>query len=103
MFNCPIEVALHVIGGKWKCLILWHLRSGAFRTSELKRAIPNISEKMLIQQLRELELDEVVHREVFQEVPPRVEYSLTEHGCTLDSALEALCEWGKQHEEHVGT
>ncbi len=99
-YNCPIEVTLDVIGGKWKCLILWHLRDGSFRTGELRRIIPRISEKMLIQQLRELESDGIIHREVFQQVPPRVEYSLTQHGRTLNTALEALCEWGQEHSDY---
>ena len=96
-FNCPIEVTLDVIGGKWKCLILWHLRGRPYRPGELRRLIPNISEKMLTQQLRELEADGVVRREAFGEVPPRVEYSLSEHGRTLNGVLETLCGWGEVH------
>jgi len=97
--SCPVETALQAIGGKWKCVILWFLRDKPYRTGELKRQIPGISEKMLIQQLRGLEKHGVVERQVFQEVPPRVEYSLTPHGRGLEPALEALCQWGKQHEK----
>lgn len=98
IYGCPIESALEAIGGKWKCVILWHLRAGSFRTSELRRAIPRISEKMLIQQLRDLEADALVRRDVFEQVPPRVEYSLTDHARALQPALDALCAWGASHE-----
>ncbi len=97
--SCPVETALRAIGGKWKCVILWFLRKRAYRTGELRRQIPGISEKMLIQQLRDLEATGVVHRQVFHEVPPRVEYSLTEHGRALEPVLEALCDWGLRHEK----
>lgn len=102
-YNCPIELTLDTIGGKWKGVILWHLQEqGALRTSELRRAIPRISEKMLIQQLRSLEAAGVIQRQVFHTVPPHVEYSLTAHGRNLEGALKALCDWGKQHEQHLG-
>ena len=92
-----IGCAFDVIGGKWKAVILRELREQALRFGELKRALPGISEKMLIQQLREMETDGIVHREVFHEVPPRVEYSQTRLGATLDAALAALAEWGDRH------
>ncbi len=95
-FNCPIEVTLDVIGGRWKALILWHLRDGEHRTGALRRRIPNISEKMLIQQLRQLEAAGVVERTIYREVPPRVEYALTERGRSLGPALEAMCDWGSR-------
>jgi DNA-binding HxlR family transcriptional regulator len=88
---------LDVIGGKWKALILWELHAHPVRFGELKRRVPGISEKMLIQQLRELEADGVVHREVFHEIPPRVEYSVTKLGSSLNDALTPLCEWGERH------
>ena len=98
-FACPIETAVDAIGGKWKCVILWHLREGPQRTSALRRVIPRISEKMLIQQLRDLEARGIVRRQVFEQVPPRVEYSLTRHGRALQPSLDALCEWGVRHEK----
>ncbi len=99
----PVESALHAIGGKWKPLILWHLLEETRRFGELRRQIPDITQKMLTQQLRELEGDQLVHREVYAEVPPRVEYSLTDLGRTLESVLNVLCDWGKTFEEHRGS
>jgi DNA-binding HxlR family transcriptional regulator len=78
-----VHTALKIIGGKWKLLILWHLKVGGRRFSELKRLIPEIAEKMLIQQLRELEKDEIVNRNVQSDVPPKVEYSFTAYGESL--------------------
>lgn len=92
-----VQVTLGVLGGKWKLLILWHIRSQPRRFSELKRLIPQISEKILIQQLRDLEKDEIVHRNDHAEVPPRVDYSFTEHGESLKPVLETLCKWGEAH------
>ena len=88
---------LEMIGGKWKGLIVWELSARPVRFGVLRRLIVGISEKMLIQQLRELETDGLVHREVFHQVPPRVEYSLTPLGQSLNDALTPLCEWGKAH------
>jgi len=96
-YYCPVEVTLEKIGGKWKPLILWHLRARTLRFRELAREIPNITEKMLTEKLRELEADGLVHREVYRQVPPRVEYSLTSYGRGLDGILQQLCDWGKQH------
>lgn len=96
-YTCGLVPALEVIGGKWKALILWEMHAQPRRFGELKRLVPGISEKMLIQALRELEADGIVHREVFHEVPPRVVYSVTEFGATLNTALEPLCCWGEQH------
>lgn len=97
-FHCPVEATLDVIGGKWKVVILFHLtHDGTHRFAELRRKIPGVSERMLTQQLRELEEDGIVHREVYAEVPPKVEYSLTEYGKTLRPITEVMCEWGQRH------
>ncbi|QNK68777.1 winged helix-turn-helix transcriptional regulator [Variovorax sp. PAMC26660] len=100
-YNCGIGPAFDVIGGKWKAVILWELHAKPCRFGELKRLLPGISEKMLIQQLRELETDGIVHREVFHEVPPRVEYSETKLGATLNTALGALADWGDLYAKRV--
>jgi DNA-binding HxlR family transcriptional regulator len=96
-FHCPVEATLDVIGGKWKVVILFWLRDEVRRFSDLKRNIPGISERMLVQQLRELEEHGIVHREVYPEVPPRVEYSLTPYGRTLRPITDLMCAWGKTH------
>jgi DNA-binding HxlR family transcriptional regulator len=97
-FQCPVEATLAVIGGKWKAVLIFHLMTdGAQRFAELRRKTRGISERILSRQLRELESDGIVHREVFAEVPPRVEYSLTEYGESLRSVTEAMCRWGKRH------
>ena len=94
--HCPVEAILTVIGGKWKVLIIWHLRELALRFGELKRQMPaSLTQQMLTQQLRELEADGVVHREIFAQVPPRVEYSLTEFGRSLQPVLHAMSQWGE--------
>lgn len=95
-YRCPVEITLSVIGGKWKAVILWHLSHKTLRFSQLRRRLPGITQKMLTQQLRELERDGLLHREVFAEVPPRVEYSLTGLGRTLRPMLSLMCEWGKE-------
>jgi DNA-binding HxlR family transcriptional regulator len=100
-YSCGIDAAIDVVGGKWKVLILWALHDGYQRFGELRRLIPGISEKVLIQQLRELEADEIVHREVYREVPPRVEYSLTDFGVSLNEALGPLGDWGSEHRERI--
>ncbi len=100
-YGCGLEAALAVVGGKWKPLVLYHLVLGARRFGELRRAVSGISEKMLIQQLRELEADGVVAREDFREIPPRVEYSLTAFGVSLSQALLPLCDWGREHMERI--
>ncbi|NHN35398.1 winged helix-turn-helix transcriptional regulator [Paenibacillus agricola] len=96
-FNCEKELTLSVIGGKWKLVILWHLgREGPQRYSELQRLLPKITHKMLSGQLKELMDDGIIHREVFPEVPPRVEYPMTNLGMTLLPLLEMMYEWGKK-------
>ncbi|WP_439116333.1 winged helix-turn-helix transcriptional regulator [Paludifilum halophilum] len=99
IYNIPIEATIEVMGGKWKSIIIYHLQEGTKRFNELKRLIPNITQKMLTQQLRELEQDEIVNRYVYAEVPPKVEYSLTEYGKTLQDILDQMCSWGIRHIE----
>ena len=101
-YNCPVEAAIQVFGGKWKPLILWWLQQRTWRFAELRRQIPRIKEKMLTQQLRELEADGIVERRVYPAVPPKVEYSLTEYGRSLKRALRSICDWGRAHMERIG-
>ncbi|MDI9219650.1 helix-turn-helix domain-containing protein [Pantoea sp. EA-12] len=91
---CGLDVALHYIGGKWKPIILFHMQSGPHRFGEIKRLIGGISEKVLIQQLKDLTEDGILIRHDFQELPPRVEYKITDFGRSLARALQPLCEWG---------
>ncbi|MFA6114118.1 MAG: helix-turn-helix domain-containing protein [Sphingomonas sp.] len=93
----PAERALKVIAGRWKPIILYHLFDGPRRLSDLKRQMPEISQKVLIQQLREMEEHGIVHREVYRQVPPRVDYSATPLGLSLEPVLLALCDWGRHH------
>ena len=92
--NCPVEATLELIGGKYKALILWHLSESKLRFSELRKVITNATPKMLTQQLRELEAQALIHREVFPVIPPKVEYSLTELGKSLMPILVAMRDWG---------
>ncbi|MDD1681915.1 MAG: helix-turn-helix transcriptional regulator [Methanoregula sp.] len=96
-FHCPVEAALDVIGGKWKPLILWALGDEVMRFGELQKALPGVNTKMLTKQLRELEEDGVIRRKIYPEVPPRVEYTITDFGKTLIPILEALCNWGAEY------
>lgn len=96
-YNISVEATLEVIGGKWKTVILCHLTHGKKRTSDLKRVMPAITQKMLTQQLRELEADGIVSRIVYNQVPPKVEYELTEYGWSLKPILDSLCSWGERH------
>lgn len=91
---CPVEATLELIGGKYKALILWHLSEGTLRFSELRKVIHNATPKMLTQQLRELESQQLIHREVYPVIPPKVEYSLTETGRSLMPLLVAMRDWG---------
>ncbi|MFI7501320.1 winged helix-turn-helix transcriptional regulator [Streptomyces sp. NPDC049687] len=103
-YICGIDAALDVVSGKWKGLILWELDTHRVRRfAELRRGLPGVSEKMLTQHLREMEQDGLVHREVYAEVPPRVEYSLTEHGRTLNQALGPLGAWGVERMRREGS
>lgn len=94
--NCPVEATLDLIGGKYKALILWHLSQKTLRFSELKKVI-SATPKMLTQQLRELEDKQLIHREVFPVIPPKVEYSLTELGKSLMPILVAMRDWGTEY------
>jgi DNA-binding HxlR family transcriptional regulator len=102
-YNCGLEAALDVVGGKWKVLILWPLKTAPRRFGELRRGVPGISEKMLIQHLKEMELDGIVTRTDHKEVPPRVDYALTPFGESLCDALTPLCEWGHLHMARIET
>jgi DNA-binding HxlR family transcriptional regulator len=99
--KCPVETALDVLAGKWKILILWYLRSETKRFNELQKLLPRTTQKMLIQKLRELEEDGIIHREVYPVVPPKVEYSLTKYGETLKPIIKQLYLWGEIHKERV--
>ncbi|MBP9700521.1 helix-turn-helix transcriptional regulator [Candidatus Woesebacteria bacterium] len=96
--SCHVDTTLQVIGGKWKPIILWHLTQQTLRFSELEKRINGITQKMLTQQLREMEADRLITRTVYPQVPPKVEYSLTDHGKSLQSVLQALSAWGSAHE-----
>lgn len=93
-YGCPVELTLGAIGGKWKVLILWQLTGRTLRYSELRRALPGITHKMLAQQLRELEADDLIHREVYPVIPPKVEYSLAPAGERLRPVIDAMAAWG---------
>ncbi|ARU51793.1 transcriptional regulator [Cellulosimicrobium cellulans] len=102
-YVCGLDAAMDVVSGKWKSLVLWELEDhGVRRYAELKRGLPGVSDKVLAQQLREMEADGLLVREVFPEVPPRVEYSVTEHGSALNAALESLGDWGRDRIERIG-
>lgn len=101
-FNCAKELTLSIISGKWKCVILWHLgHEGTHRFGELQKLFPKISHKMLTNQLRELEEDGIIKREVYPEVPPKVEYSMTELGMTLIPIIDMLYDWGRKRIEDI--
>ncbi|MFI6286028.1 winged helix-turn-helix transcriptional regulator [Streptomyces sp. NPDC051018] len=100
-FTCGLDAAISVMGGKWKGLILFSLGDGPLRFGELRRAVPGISERMLTLQLREMETSGLLHREVFHQVPPKVEYSLTEFGHSLNTALAPLGAWGEEHLDRI--
>ncbi len=95
--NCPVGTTLHLIGGKYKSLILWKLTNNTLRFSHLRKAVPGATPKMLTQQLRELERDGLIHRKVYPVVPPKVEYSLTALGRSIQPVLEAMYEWGSSY------
>ncbi|AJP06005.1 transcriptional regulator [Streptomyces cyaneogriseus subsp. noncyanogenus] len=101
-FVCGLDAAISVMGGKWKGLILFSLgEEGPLRFGELRRAVPGISERILILQLREMEASGLVDRKVYHQVPPKVEYSLTDFGSSLNTALAPLGQWGEEHMERI--
>lgn len=100
-FGCSVEVALDVVSGKWKGVILFHLLKETKRFNELRRMLPDVTQRMLTLQLRELEEDGVVHREIYHQIPPRVEYSLTEFGRTLEPILLLMRDWGDEYTAKV--
>ncbi|NKB77758.1 MAG: transcriptional regulator [Gammaproteobacteria bacterium] len=97
--GCPVESALEVIGGKWKGVILYLLLSDTIRFNEMRRLMPGITQKMLTKQLRELEADNLILRKVYPEIPPKVEYSVTDYGKTIEPVIHALQVWGSLHLE----
>ena len=101
--NCPVATTLGVVGGKWKTIILYHLNEEVHRFAELKRLLPGITQKVLTEQLRELERDGIVLRKIYAQIPPKVEYSLSEYGKTLRPVLKSMCEWGTAHEQRTPT
>ncbi|UFU06116.1 winged helix-turn-helix transcriptional regulator [Ruania halotolerans] len=100
---CPVEVAISAVGGAWKLTIVKHLLTGTLRFGELRRAVGPVSERTLARQLRELETDGLIHREVYAEVPPRVEYSLTGLGASLREVVTAMDAWGAVLSREVET
>lgn len=97
--DCAIAYAIGIVGGKWKLAILYYLAHGTKRFNQLRRLMPEVTQQMLTLQLRELERDGIVHREIYAQVPPKVEYSLTAHGRTLEPILLALGVWGETHRQ----
>lgn len=95
--GCPVEAALGLIGGKWKGILLYHLMSGTLRFNEIRKRVPGVTQRMLTTQLRELEADGLILRVVYPQVPPRVEYSLSDRGRTLQPVIMALKAWGERH------
>jgi len=100
--GCPVEATLALIGGKWKGVVLWHLLQGTLRFNEIRRRLPNVTQRMLTNQLRELETDGFIIRTVYPEVPPKVEYSLSERGRSLEPVILALKAWGEANVEGAG-
>jgi DNA-binding HxlR family transcriptional regulator len=97
LYNCPVELTVEIMGGKWKSRILWHIQKKPYRYGELRRLIPNITQKMLTQSLRELEEDGLIVRKVLDGHLLKVEYSLTEYGVSATPLLELMSQWGKAH------
>jgi len=97
----PVNITLKVIGGKWKPLLMWLISQDTLRFNELQKAMPGITQKMLTQQLRELESDGLIKRKVYAVVPPKVEYSLTDYGQTLEPVLKSMATWGKAHKDRL--
>ncbi len=100
-FGCPVEAALEAISGKWKGVILYHLQEDTWRFNELRKLIPDITQRMLTKQLRELEADKIIKRKIYPEIPPKVEYSMTDFGLTLKPVIKSLQEWGMKYIERL--
>lgn len=100
-YNCPVEATADILGGKWKTVILYYLLQGSKRFNELRRLLPEVTQRMLTLQLRELEQDGIVHREIYKEIPPKVEYSLTEFGTSLGPIVAQMLDWGERYLEQV--
>lgn len=100
-YNCSIDITMDLIGGKWKIKILWYLSMGTKRFSELQKLLPGITQKMLVNQLREMESTDLLSRKVYPVVPPKVEYSITSYGLDLKDTLFEMCKWGTNYaKEH---
>ncbi|KOF56529.1 MULTISPECIES: winged helix-turn-helix transcriptional regulator [Clostridium] len=97
--SCPMDITINILSGKWKLSILWHLSQNIVRFNELQRLLPNITQKTLTMQLRELEKSGIIYRKIYAEVPPRVEYGLTQVGESLNPILSSMCEWGKDYKK----
>lgn len=100
-YSCPVEATADIIGGKWKTVILYYLFQGPKRFNELRRLLPLVTQRMLTRQLRELEQDGIVHRKIYQEVPPRVEYSLTSFGTSLGPIIVHMRDWGEGYMDQI--
>lgn len=100
-FACPVAATVDVLGGKWKALVLYHLMTGTKRFNEMRRLIPDVTQRMLTRQLRELEADGIIDRLIYREIPPKVEYSLTALGVTLVPIIVAMRDWGEQFEARM--
>jgi DNA-binding HxlR family transcriptional regulator len=100
-YGCPVEATADVLGGKWKAVILFYLFEGPKRFNALRRLLPDVTQRMLTRQLRDLELDGLVHREIYKEIPPRVEYSLTEFGASLGPIIVQMRDWGEAYIEQL--
>ncbi|MCY7009159.1 helix-turn-helix domain-containing protein [Fusobacterium simiae] len=101
-FNCPLELTMDIVKGKWQCVILWHLRLGPLRFGQLQRRLPGVTQKMLSQQLLKLEQDCLLTRKVYPIIPPKVEYSLTEVGESFIPILHSMYSWGKNYSKMFG-
>lgn len=97
--QCPMDVTINILSGKWKMSILWHLSKGVIRFNELQRLLNNITQKTLTLQLRELERDGIIYRKIYAEVPPKVEYGLTKLGESMKPILRSMCDWGKNYQK----
>jgi DNA-binding HxlR family transcriptional regulator len=101
-YTCSLELVMDLIGGKWKLMILWYLMDGTKRFGDLRRYLPAITQKMLAQQLRELEEYGIISRKVYAVVPPKVEYTMTEYGLSLTNMLQEMCQWATRYAEDKG-